>query len=697
VKPTESRAKNRLAAEASPYLQQHANNPVDWYPWGPEALTRAKIEDKPILLSIGYSACHWCHVMERESFEDEAIASRMNALFVSVKVDREERPDLDQIYQLVVQLMGRNGGWPLTVFLTPEQKPFFGGTYFPPVERHGMPGFPKILEAVADAYRERRGDVELQARELAEAIGRATQAELRGTGGYKLGPDLLLRTSDKLATLYDEQNGGFGKRPKFPNTMGLEVLLRRGALEGDARSSARVYKALEAMRRGGVYDQLGGGFHRYSTDERWLVPHFEKMLYDNALLLGVYANAFRVGGEARWADVVREIAGYVRREMTDPGGAFYATQDADSEGEEGRFFVWDRADVLAALGSEEDIDLVCARFGVTPRGNFEETAKTVLFESSAIADLAIKLGRAPSLVAATLASAAQRMFDAREKRVKPFRDEKILAGWNGLMIGALAVAGGALADEPMVQAAVRAFAFVDRVLVSEGRVQRLVKDGKVKGPGFLDDHAFVASAALDLYEATGDPSYVTKARAIADAMMAHFWDKARGGFYFSPEDSEPLIVRTKDPFDHAIPSGASIAATVLLRLSALVDRRYAEPATVELEGVAAQSVENPFGLGQAICALDRLARGSVDVVLVGGRDDARTRALARVTLAAYLPNRNVAWLDPQDPTSVAACAELAEGKPAASVPVAYVCRSRACSAPIESAEALALELARRED
>jgi uncharacterized protein YyaL (SSP411 family) len=687
--------KNRLAGEASPYLQQHAKNPVDWYPWGPEALGRAVTEDRPILLSIGYSACHWCHVMERESFEDPAIAAKMNDLFVCIKVDREERPDLDQIYQLVVQLMGRNGGWPLTVFLTPERKPFFGGTYFPPVDRYGMPGFPMILEAVAEAYRERRGDVELQARELSDAIGRATQADRQEGSAYTLGPDLLARTSDKLGTLFDDENGGFGKRPKFPNTMGLEVLLRRGALEGDARALRRVDKALESMRKGGVYDQLGGGFHRYSTDEKWLVPHFEKMLYDNALLLRLYADGLRAGQGARCAEVARDIVAYLRREMTDPEGAFFATQDADSEGEEGRFFVWNRDEVAAVLGDEKATDIVCARFGITPRGNFEETGKTVLFESAAIPEVSQRLLRAPSEVETSLARSMRMMFEAREKRPKPFRDEKILASWNGLMIGALVEAGGATGDVSMVDAAARAFAFVDRVMVADGRVARLVKDGKVKGPGFLDDHAFVASAALDLYEATGDPSYVKKARAIADSMLARFWDKGTGGFYFSPEDAEALIVRTKDPFDHAIPSGSSMASTVLLRLGALCDVRYTEPATRELERLASQAVQNPFGLGQTICALDRLVRGSVDVVLVGARHDERTRSLARAVLAAYLPNRNVAWLDEADPASVEACGVLAEGKPSRATPVAYVCRQRTCSAPIDSVDALTEELRRR--
>jgi hypothetical protein len=634
--------------------------------------------------------------MERESFEDAAIAALMNERFVCIKVDREERPDLDHVYQLVVQLMGRNGGWPLTVFLTPEQKPFFGGTYFPPVDRYGMPGFPQILAAVREAYDERRGDVELQARELADGIFRATHAAENGTRGHAPGPDLLERATSKLTTLFDDENGGFGKRPKFPNTMGLEVLLRRGALEGDVSASARVFKALDAMRMGGVCDQIGGGFHRYSTDERWLVPHFEKMLYDNALLLRLYADAFRVEGRPRWAEVAREIYAYVRREMTHDEGGFYATQDADSEGEEGKFFVWDRAEILEALdGDANRADLVCVRFGVSPRGNFEDTGKTVLHESAKLGDLAVKFGVAPSEVEKTLVASARALFDAREKRIKPFRDEKILAGWSGLMIGALAEAGGALGDPAMVAAAARAFAYVDRVLVSGRRVQRHAKAGVVKGPGFLDDHAFVASAALDLYEATGDPAYVQKARAIADEILERFWDKGTGGLFFTPNDGETLIVRTKDPFDHAIPSGVSIAATVFLRLGALCDEAYTAPGAAVLEPLAAQAIENPFGLGQSICALDRLVRGTVDVVLVGKRDDERTRALAQVALAAYLPNRNVAWLDDSNASSRAACAVLAEGKLARTSPVAYVCRARACSAPIESPMELKAELAKR--
>jgi hypothetical protein len=689
--PPTPRFENRLAAEASPYLRQHGHNPVDWFPWGPEALERSRQKDMPILLSIGYSACHWCHVMERESFEDESIARLMNELFVCVKVDREERPDLDQVYQLVVQLMGRSGGWPLTVFLTPEQKPFFGGTYFPPEDRHGMPGFPKILRAIADAYATRRSDVDLQARELSDAIGRIALGE--GRAEAAVGPDLLERAANTLGTRFDDEHGGFGTRPKFPNTMPLEVLLRRAVEEGDTRAEARVKRALDAMRMGGIFDQLGGGFHRYSTDEKWLVPHFEKMLYDNALLLRLYVDAYRAFGDARFADTARSTARYVRREMSDPEGGFYATQDADSEGEEGKFFVWAQGEILDALGGDRELArLATDRFGVTARGNFEGTGRSVLFEAKSLEGLAVQRQRPPSEIEADLHRVTEAMLATRAKRERPFRDEKILASWNGLMISAMVEASQALGEPELLLAAEKAYAFVDRVLVREGRVQRHAMGSIVKGPGFLDDHAFVASAAIDLYEATGDPSYVAKARAIADRMLELFWDKGGAGFFFSAEGGERLIVRTKDPFDQAIPSGSSIACLALLRLSSLVDDAYGAPAESALERIAGDALKNPFGFGQTLCALDRLVRGSVDVVLVGARDDARTRALAAVVFLSYVPNRTLAWLDDADARSRDACAVLAEGKAAGTEPVAYVCRGRTCSLPMTRPEDLAKAL-----
>jgi uncharacterized protein YyaL (SSP411 family) len=691
---TRTTAPNRLAREASPYLRQHAQNPVDWYPWGEEALAHARTHDKPILLSIGYSACHWCHVMERESFEDEAIARQMNESFVCIKVDREERPDLDQIYQLVVQLMGRSGGWPLTVFLTPGQRPFFGGTYFPPVEKYGAPAFPKVLAAIAEAYRTQRGQIDAQAVEITDAIAKVTDHESRGSAAYAPGPDVLARAAQKLAARFDDTNGGFGARPKFPSTMGLEVLLRRGALEGDARAAARATFALDRMRAGGIYDQLGGGFHRYSTDETWLVPHFEKMLYDNALLLRLYVDAWRVTRSERFAETARGIAEYVAREMTAPDGGFYATQDADSEGEEGKFFVWDAGEVKACLaGDDEAARVAITRWGITDLGNFEKSGKTVLSEAKPVADVAVQLGLAPSRVDEALARAKAAMFAAREKRVKPARDEKVLASWNGLMIRALADAGEALGDEAMVESAAKAFAFVERVLVVERagqlRVRRHAMEGQAKGEGFLDDYAFLADAALDLFEATGDARYARRARALADTMRAQFWDAGGRGFFFTPHDGEALIHRSKDPYDHAVPSGTSIACRVLLRLGAVADAPYARMAAEQLEALAPAAIGNPFGLGQTICEIDRLVRGSVDVVIAGRASDARARDLAAVAARAYLPNRNVAWVGDED--ARAACAEIAEGKTmgAAGEARAFVCKGRTCSLPVTRGEELA--------
>jgi uncharacterized protein YyaL (SSP411 family) len=680
---------NRLSREASPYLRQHGENPVDWYPWGPEALERAKREDKPILLSIGYSACHWCHVMERESFESDATAKLMNEAFVNVKVDREERPDLDHVYQLVVQLMGRSGGWPLTVFLTPDQRPFFGGTYFPPVDRYGMPGFPKVLQAVTEAYRARRGQVDSQALELTQAIAGVATGE--GGAAGEVSPGLVEKAMAGVTARFDGEHGGFGRRPKFPNTMALELLLRAG-------DTARVCKALDRMRAGGIWDHLGGGFHRYSTDERWLVPHFEKMLYDNALLLRLYVDAWRSTASPLYAQTARDIAAYVAREMTSPDGAFYSTQDADSEGEEGRFFVWTPAAIDAVCGEDVEAARVAkAAFDVTERGNFEETGASVLSRPMPITAVAEALGAAVDATEAALERARTRLFEARERRIRPFRDEKILASWNGLMAGALATAGAALGDDSMVAAAVQAMQFVAGTLVvPEGdmraRVLRHVKDGVARGPGFLDDHAFVADAALDLYEATADPSWVNLARRLVEGILSHFQDANEGGFFFTPDDGEAILVRPKDSFDHAVPSGAAIAAKVLLRLGSLKDAKYAEVGARAVERLAVVASENPLGMSVTVALVDRLVRGSVDVVLVGPRSSPLTLTLARQAHSAYAPDRVLAWADPADPRALEACALASEGRPAQPEPVAYVCRGRACSLPIGDPGALAAAL-----
>ncbi len=673
---------NRLVDEVSPYLLQHAANPVDWFPWGPEPLAAAQRLDKPILLSIGYSACHWCHVMAHESFENETIAALMNDLFVNIKVDREERPDLDHVYQLFVQLLGRNGGWPLTVFLTPNQKPFFGGTYFPPVDRYGSPGFPSVLQLVADAYRNRRGAVDQQADAVTAAIEEVTRVPSRGVDT----PDqsFVARAVASLVSRFDDAYGGFGSGPKFPNTMALEVLLRHAVDGKDPQSMVRVRHTLHSMAAGGIHDQLGGGFHRYCTDDKWLVPHFEKMLYDNALLLRLYADASSVFHNDAFARTARGIASYVERSMTSPGGGFYASEDADSEGEEGKFFVWDPKQVEEVLaGDSEAIQVALACWEITAAGNFEHE-KTILSAMRRPEDAASKIGLQPSAAIAAFDRARQRLFDARERRVKPFRDEKILASWNGLLIGALATASGRLGDPTMRTLAERAFAFVERrLLTPASRVLRHTKGDLVKGPGFLDDYAFVADAALDLYELTGHPRYVTKAREIADAMLRSFWSD---GFYFTAKEGEALLVRPKDPYDHGIPSGSAIACKVLLRLGALLGGSYRATAEAELLRLAPLALQNPFGMGQTILAVDLLVRGSVDIVVVGEGDKAR--ALVDSALRLYLPNRTLAVLDPSIAGSAQACSELAKGKHAADHPVAYVCRGQTCSLPISDPEDL---------
>jgi uncharacterized protein len=688
-----SEHRNRLIQEASPYLLQHAHNPVDWYPWGPEALERARREDRPILLSIGYAACHWCHVMERESFEDEAIAKIMNERFVNVKVDREERPDLDQIYQLVVQLMGRSGGWPLTVFLTPDQKPFFAGTYFPPQDKFGMPGFPRVLTAVHDAYRSRRGEVETQAQEIAHEIGRV--GRIRRAQGEPDG-EFLGAAAKKLLGRFDPRNGGFGSRPKFPNTMNLDVLLRRGALEGDAAAREAVGLALDRMRQGGIWDHLRGGFHRYSTDERWLVPHFEKMLYDNALLLRLYVDGYRVFKKERYASTARELVAYLFAEMEAPRGGFYASQDADSEGVEGKFFVFTPADLEVALGGKGPLfEVARAYFGVTEAGNFEKTGATVLSEAKSLERVATTTGLPLDEAAALLEAARGKMLAHREARPRPSRDDKVLASWNALLISALADAGRALGEPSWVAAAERAFLRIEERLIKDGRVGRFVKDDTAKGEvGFLDDQSYTANAALDLYEATHDPRYVGVARAITDRMIEHHWDRAEGGFYFTPDDGERLLTRTRDAYDNAVPSGLSMAALACLRLGELVDAGYRETGEAQVKLLAAAALDNPFAFGQLVCGVDRVVRGTVDVVVVGPVDAPATRALAGAAFHAYLPHRNVVVVDPARPETAAAAPLLAADKaPRAGESVAYVCRGRTCSAPTFTPEALSALLA----
>jgi uncharacterized protein YyaL (SSP411 family) len=543
-----------------------------------------------------------------------------------------------------------------------------------------MPGFPRVLQAIHEAYLGKRDEVDAQSAELTKAIAEVAAGEARRSGpADALSADLIGRAVQKLASRFDDDHGGFGHKPKFPNTMSLDLLSRGAQID-------RVRKALDGMRAGGIWDQLGGGFHRYSTDERWLVPHFEKMLYDNALLLRLYTDGWRATRDERYAQTSRAIAAYLAREMTSPDGALYATQDADSEGEEGRFFVWTPAQVDEVLAGDTEAARVAKRvWGIDDHGNFEQTGATVLSLVETPAD---------ATESEALERARRALFDAREKRPKPFRDEKILASWNALAIGALADAGAALDEPALVKAAERAMAYVEQHLVTRdarghARVMRLAKDGVAKGQGFLDDHAYVADAALDLYEATGAPRYVALARSLAGAILAHFHDAEGEGFFFTPDDGEILLVRAKDPYDHAVPSGASIANRVLLRLGTLVDETCTAPATRAIERLASAAADNPGGMSGTVCLADRLVRGSVDVVVVGARSSDATRALVREAFRAPLHDRLVAWVDPGDPASLEACAAIARDKPARPEPVAYVCRGRACSAPVSDPAELA--------
>src|ERR1700682_90144 len=560
---TEHEHTNRLINETSPYLLQHAHNPVDWYPWSEEAFAHARLEDKPLLLSIGYSACHWCHVMEHESFENEEIARLMNENFVSIKVDREERPDLDQIYMNAVQMMTQHGGWPMTVFLTPEGVPFYGGTYFPAEGRYNMSGFPRILLSVAQAYRDQPDEVKRTAASLLEELRRMSI----GKESNELSSiDLLDAAQRNIARDYDSANGGFGNAPKFPPAMNLEFLLRAHQRTGDNNSLEIVANTCRKMAEGGIYDQLGGGFHRYSTDARWLVPHFEKMLYDNALLTRHYLHYYQVAREDLARRIVEETLDYVIREMTSPLGGFYSTQDADSEGHEGRFFVWSVEELVETLG-EKDAALFGAYYNVTRAGNFE--GKNILNVTRSVDEVAKSEKVTVERLQSALETGRQRLFEIREHRIKPDRDEKILTAWNGLMLASFAEAAAILNRDDYAEIAEVNARFLLDNLRRDGLLLRTYKDGSAKLNGYLEDYAFLIDGLLTLFETTGEVAWFDEAQQLSLTMIEEFWDDEDGGFFFTGKSHEELIVRSKDYFDNATPSGNSVAADVLLKLSVL--------------------------------------------------------------------------------------------------------------------------------
>ena len=673
---------NRLANETSPYLLQHAGNPVDWYPWGEEAFAKARAEDRPILLSIGYSACHWCHVMEHESFENEAIAAQMNESFVSIKVDREERPDLDEIYMNAVQMLTKRGGWPMTVFLTPEGKPFFGGTYYPPEDRHGMPGFPRVLKAVVEAYRNKPQDV---ARNVDQIVAALDRMSVLNPAGGELSVEVVTRGAEGLTPAYDATHGGFGRAPKFPNAGVFNLFLRSYRLSGNRRYLEMITETLRKMAEGGMYDQLGGGFHRYSVDDKWLVPHFEKMLYDNGQLAQVYAEAYRITKDGFFKRIVEETLEYVLREMCQPEGGFYSAQDADSEGEEGKFFVWTREEVLELLGKEHG-EIFCRVYDVSDLGNFE--GKNILHPILTVEQAARYFKKDESEIESVLAGARARLFDEREKRVKPFRDEKVIVSWNGLMLSGVAAAYAITGEARVREAGARTVDFIFTKMFDNGLLLHTYKDGQAKLLGYLDDYAFLIAGLLDLFEATHEGELLERAKALARTMVEEFWDERNGGFFYTGKSHEQLISRTKPGFDHSIPSGNSVAASVLARLH----HYTGEPDLMErAEKVLRLHYENmarePFGLATMLGALDFHLSMPAEIVMVAGRDDPEARGIVQQVQDSYLPNKTLQWVSPD--ARLEEISPLLEGKSQiGGKATVYVCRNFTCAPPVTDWEGL---------
>jgi len=673
---------NRLAGETSPYLLQHAHNPVDWYPWGPEALDRARREDRPILLSVGYAACHWCHVMERESFEDEGTAAYMNEHFVPVKVDREERPDLDAVYMDAVQAMTGQGGWPMTVFLTPDGHPFYGGTYFPEEDRHGLPSFRRVLEAVADAWRNRRGELAEQGQKLTAAIGRMASAR---ESAEPLSEEILRGAFAQLQRAFDARWGGFGSAPKFPQPMTLEFLLR-AHLRGSPGALDMLELTLDRMAGGGMYDQVGGGFHRYSVDGRWHVPHFEKMLYDNAQLARLYLRAWQVTGRDRYRRVATETLDYLLRETRHPDGGFFSSQDADSEGVEGKFFVWSHQELRDLAG-----DAAAAYFGAMPTGNWEGT--NVLWVPLPAAAVAAEEGIGEDELVRLVDEARGRLFEVRERRVRPATDDKVLAAWNGLAIAAFAEAGRALGEPRYLDAAAAAAEFVlTRLRGDGGRLLRSWRDGRAGGPAYADDHALMAEACLVLSESTLEVRWLGEARALADRLVELFHDPDGGGFFQTGSDAERLVVRGKELFDNAVPGANSAAALVLQRLALVYGDAELERAGVSALRLVRDHVGRaPTGFGHALCALDLYLGATHEVAIVGDPRSADARRLARELWTRFLPHVVLAGGSPEDPA--AANVPLLEGRTTVDGrAAAYVCERFVCRRPVSEPAELAAQL-----
>ena len=684
---------NRLVFEKSPYLLQHARNPVDWYPWGDEAFRAALAQDKPIFLSIGYSTCHWCHVMEHESFEDPDVAALLNESFVCIKVDREERPDLDHVYMTVTQAMTGRGGWPMTVVMTPQKQPFFAGTYFPRAGRYGRPGMTDLVPRLAEVWKSQRTDV----LNSAAAITQRLSEMVAGDPGTGLEPGVLDRAASTLAQQFDTVHGGFGDAPKFPVPHNLRLLLRRWQRTGEGAALGMVEKTLSEMRRGGIWDHVGFGFHRYSTDAEWLVPHFEKMLYDQALLALAYTEAWQATGKSEFRETASGILEYVRRDMTSPEGGFYSAEDADSEGEEGKFYLWTAAELRDALG-EHDADLAMDVFGVAEAGNYrdeasgERTGGNILHQRESPAESARRRGEPLEEFAAHLESIRRRLFAVREVRIHPLKDDKVLTDWNGLMIAAYALAGRAF-DEPAHTAIARRAGehLLTRLRRPDGSLFKLARLGVAAGDGLLEDYAYAAWGLLELYETTQEPRWLGAAIELTERAVALFHDAQRGGFYLAPADSKDLIVRPKDAYDGAQPSGNSVAALNLLRLGRMTgETRWDELAQGVFGAFAGDVMRNPVAYSQMLAAYGFALGPTYEVVVAGDPAAEDVRELLRGVQRAFAPDKVVQLRPASGPDEVVELVELAEHLEAL-VPVegkvtVYVCRNFACQEPVHTLE-----------
>jgi uncharacterized protein YyaL (SSP411 family) len=678
---------NRLIHEKSPYLLQHAYNPVDWYPWGEEAFAKAKRENKPIFLSVGYSTCHWCHVMERESFEDQEVADLLNQHFVSIKVDREERPDVDHLYMLVCQMLTGRGGWPLTVILTPEQKPFFAGTYFPKHARYGQPGLLDILNTIAEKWASKHEE----ASEISEQILEAVKAHLHTTDRGDLKPEILDKGFEQFEKQFDDRYGGFGDAPKFPRPHDFLFLLRYYKQTKNKRALEMVTTTLDIIRRGGIFDQLGYGFARYSVDREWLVPHFEKMLYDQALLALAYLETYQVTKEEKYARVAREIFTYVLRDLTSEEGGFYSAEDADSEGVEGKFYVWTPEEIKEVLGAEEG-DLFCQCYDVTHGGNFEDDTSILNQLEVDLSAIAEKLSLSLDELDERLARARKQLFNHREKRIHPHKDDKILTSWNGLMIAALA-RGARVLDEPdYALAAEKAYRFIQKYVCREdGRLLARYRDGEAKYSAYLDDYAYLAWGLIELYEATFQPEFIERAISLTKEMIELFQDKEHGGFFFNGKDAEQLISRPKELYDGAIPSGNSVAAYNLIRLAKLTsDQQLLEEADQQLKSFAGEVAKAPMGYSFFLMAIQFALGPSKEIMISGDPAHEKTKEMINVIQQTYLPDAVIA-LEPRESDSQTMkwwLPSVDEKEYKAEKPAVYICENYSCQQPINKVNQL---------